>query len=45
MEICDYCKNYRETPRVEEDLKQIIERVTLVKGQVEVFKAMLEYNR
>ena len=45
MEICDYCKNYRETPRGEEELKTLIARVNRVKGQVEGVKAMLEDNR
>ena len=45
MEVCDYCKNYRETPRGEEELKTLISRVNRVKGQVEGVKAMLEENR
>ncbi|MDE6411018.1 MAG: metal-sensing transcriptional repressor [Clostridia bacterium] len=45
MENCEYCKNYRETPRGEEELKSLISRVNRVKGQVEGIKAMLEENR
>lgn len=45
MEHCDSCKNYKETPRGEEELKALISRVNRVKGQVEGIKAMLEENR
>lgn len=45
MEGCDYCKNYRETPRGEEALKTLVSRVNRVKGQMEGIKAMLEENR
>ena len=45
MEGCDYCKNYRETPRGEEELKTLVSRVNRVKGQMEGIKAMLEENR
>ena len=45
MEGCEYCKNYRETPRGEVELKTLVSRVNRVKGQGEGIKAMLEENR
>lgn len=45
MEVCDYCKNYKETPRGEEELRALISRVNRIKGQVEGIRAMLEENR
>ena len=45
MEHCEYCKNYRETPRGEEKLKSLVSRVNRIKGQIEGLKAMLEENR
>ena len=45
MEISNYSKNYRETPRGEEELKTLVSRVNRVKGQMEGIKAMLEENR
>lgn len=45
MEHSDYKKNYRETPRSEEELKALITRVNRINGQVEGIKAMLEENR
>ncbi len=45
METCDYCKNYRETPREQEELKTLVSRVNRVKGQVEGIRSMLEENR
>ena len=45
MEVCDYCKNYRETPRGEEEIKTLVSRVNRVKGQVEGIRSMLEENR
>lgn len=45
MEISDYSKNYRETPRNAEEVKALISRVNRVKGQIDGVKTMLEENR
>lgn len=45
MEYSNYSKNYRETPRSEEDVKALISRVNRVRGQVDGVKTMLEENR
>ena len=45
MEHCEYCKNYRETPRGEEELKSLVSRVNRIKGQIDGLKTMLEENR
>ncbi len=45
MEISNYSKNYRETPRNEEDVKALVSRVNRVKGQIDGVRTMLEENR